>query len=147
MDKKYRKYMGYGKHVTLNGYQYELIEQMAEDKDTVAAVRTDHVRRYELLTAWERHRGLTEEEQTEKLSLVETLDSGSCEPADQVRFITPHYQEKFRVNNLGTVLVNGQERTVVYDDEYHFAFVGGWVYHICEFAERCEAAGIIVEPA
>ena len=55
MDKKFAKYMNYGKRVTdCNGTVYKLIEE-AEGKETVKAVREDNLKRYDLLTAWVRN--------------------------------------------------------------------------------------------
>ena len=74
---------------------------------------------------------------------------------DKIRFITPHYDLLFEVENNGIVLYKGQKRKVVADDSpvYHFHFADvetnkstSWTAHICEFAERVNASGREVVP-
>ena len=66
-----------------------------------------------------------------------------------IRFITPHYQEKFRIadgDRVRLVMESGENRemTCRYIDDYHMEVTGqtgSTVYHICEFAEVCEQNG------
>ena len=66
-----------------------------------------------------------------------------------IRFITPHYQEKFRIADgdcVRLVMESGEKRemTCRYIDDYHLEVTGqtgSTVYHICEFAEVWERNG------
>lgn len=67
-----------------------------------------------------------------------------------VRFITPHYKEKFRVEDGDTVRITtglGEklDRVVRYIDDCHVE-IGDNLYHIFEFAERLEHSGGSVIP-
>ena len=67
-----------------------------------------------------------------------------------IRFITPNYEEKFRIpdgDNIRIQLSDGKmlDQTCRYIDEYHLE-VGRNLYHICEFAERMEQNGNTVIP-
>ena len=65
-----------------------------------------------------------------------------------IRFITPHYKELFRLKDGDQVRIitpegEKRDRTVRFIDDYHLeigASFGCDLYHICEFAERMEAA-------
>lgn len=62
-----------------------------------------------------------------------------------IRFITPHYEELFRIKDGEKVSIeyrNGEKRDFAcrYIDDYHL-YVGTSLYHICEFAERMEGMG------
>lgn len=68
-----------------------------------------------------------------------------------IRFIDPHYKEKFRIPDGGKVKIHfswGEDSIEAcrYIDDYHVE-VGRHLYHICEFAERMEENGHTVEPA
>ena len=57
-----------------------------------------------------------------------------------IRFITPNYQEKFRIadgEKVRIMLSDGEQfdRVCRYIDDYHLE-VGDLTFHICEFAER-----------
>jgi hypothetical protein len=66
-----------------------------------------------------------------------------------IRFITPHYKEKFRIadgDRVRLVMESGENRemTCRYIDDYHMEVTGqtgSTVYHICEFAEVWEQNG------
>ena len=82
------------------------------------------------------------------------LDKHIANASKGIRFITPHYKEKFRIPDGGLIRMTRPEgdyieRTVRYIDDYHIE-VGlgshGNLYHICEFAERMEANGTKVIP-
>lgn len=67
-----------------------------------------------------------------------------------IRFITPNYEEKFRLNDgdkIRIILSDGEqmERTCRYIDDYHVE-IGDISFHICEFAERMEQNGSTVIP-
>lgn len=67
-----------------------------------------------------------------------------------IRFIDPHYNEKFKLRDGGRIRVRGSDgvsfnETCRYIDDYHLE-VGRTLYHICELAERMEQNGNIVEP-
>lgn len=71
-----------------------------------------------------------------------------------IRFITPRYEEKFRIPDGDQIRIsypNGdtQDRTVRYIDDYHIEIGGSFsssLYHICEFAEIMERNGGKVIP-
>ena len=68
-----------------------------------------------------------------------------------IRFITPDYEEKFRLPDGGRIRVTDaegktRETTCRYLDDYHLETAGGNIYHIAEYAERLQANGITVEP-
>ena len=66
-----------------------------------------------------------------------------------IRFITPYYDEKFRIGDgdkIRIITKDGEckDMTCRFIDEYHFevgSFRGDNLYHICEFAEFAEQAG------
>ncbi len=66
-----------------------------------------------------------------------------------IRFITPNYDELFRIPDGGTIQVTFPDRTFVdkcrYIDEYHL-YVGYSPYHICEFAEKIARNGGVCAP-
>ena len=68
-----------------------------------------------------------------------------------IRFITPNYEEKFRLPDGGRIRFTDREgkqreTTCRYLDDYHLETAGGNIYHIAEYAERLQANGITVEP-
>ena len=70
-----------------------------------------------------------------------------------IRFITPHYEEKFRIADGDMVRIkcwDGREldRECRYIDEYHVEVGKVWdnLYHICQFAEMMERNGNTVIP-
>lgn len=78
------------------------------------------------------------------------LDSHLRDAERGIRFIDPHYREKFRIADGGKVSMKYRDgtaevQTCRYIDAYHVE-VGRNLYHICEFAERCERSGCTVEP-
>ena len=67
-----------------------------------------------------------------------------------IRFIDPHYKEKFRImdgEKIRITLADGEQidRVCRYIDDYHLE-VGDICYHICEFAERMRDNGSEVVP-
>ena len=81
--------------------------------------------------------------------LRQWLDSHMKRAEKGIRFITPHYQEKFRIadgDRVRMVMESGENRemTCRYIDDYHMEVTGqtgSTVYHICEFAEVWEQNG------
>lgn len=161
MDKKYAKYMTYGKMVKSSWTEevYKLIENMDEKRDTVLAVELNNLRRYDILSAWihnydsnyfnfrEKHTAENVEEwKDEKKSYEIELRVQDVTPNDKIRFIAPDYTLRFEVENLGRIKENGKVKKVYHIDGYHFGFVGGSIFHICEYAEICKKNGITVEP-
>lgn len=78
------------------------------------------------------------------------LDSHMKNAARGIRFITPDYKEIFRIADGGMICIHqkgGQcsYKVCRYIDDTHVE-VGRSLYHICEFAELVEAAGITVAP-
>ena len=67
-----------------------------------------------------------------------------------IRFITPHYVEKFRIRDGDQVRLTfrdgtSADRVCRYIDDYHLE-VGDLCFHICEFAERLEQTECTVIP-
>jgi len=65
-----------------------------------------------------------------------------------IRFITPNYNEKFRIEDGDMVRIRRSDGTSIdrvcrYIDEYHMEIGGGRgdLYHICQFAELMERCG------
>lgn len=80
----------------------------------------------------------------------EWLDEHMQKAVQGIRFIDPHYNEKFRIPDGGKITIHyawGErvEKTCRFIDEYHTE-VGGYLYHICEFAECMEKNGHSYEP-
>lgn len=81
--------------------------------------------------------------------LRQWLESHMNRAEKGIRFITPHYQEKFRIadgDRIRLVMESGENRemTCRYIDDYHMEVTGqtgSTVYHICEFAEVWEQNG------
>ena len=81
--------------------------------------------------------------------LRQWLESHMNRAEKGIRFITPHYQEKFRIadgDRVRLVMESGENRemTCRYIDDYHMEVTGqtgSTVYHICEFAEIWEQNG------
>ena len=81
--------------------------------------------------------------------LRQWLDGHMKRAEKGIRFITPHYQEKFRIadgDRVRLVMESGENRemTCRYIDDYHMEVTGqtgSTVYHICEFAEVWEQNG------
>lgn len=76
------------------------------------------------------------------------LDRHMKQAEKGIRFITPNYEEKFRIadGDKVRIITKGGERrdmTCRYIDDYHLetgSYRGENLYHICEFAERMEQA-------
>ena len=70
-------------------------------------------------------------------------------PKDDIRFIDSGYQEQFRIPDGGTIQVEYPDQTFSvkckYIDDYH-AYIGGEVYHMCQFAEILERNGGVSRP-
>ncbi len=70
-----------------------------------------------------------------------------------IRFITPNYKEKFRIEDGDMVRIRRFDGAVLdrvcrYIDDCHFEVGDGWcdLYHICQFAELMERNGNSVIP-
>ena len=82
------------------------------------------------------------------------LDRHMAQARRGIRFITPHYQELFRLpdgDRIRIITPDGEklDRTIRYVDDYHMELGSGFgdnIFHICEFAERMENAGNKVIP-
>ena len=78
------------------------------------------------------------------------LDSHMKQAEKGIRFITPHYEEKFRIADGDMVRIrcpDGREldRVCRYIDDCHVE-IGSELYHICQFAEIMERNGNSVIP-
>lgn len=67
-----------------------------------------------------------------------------------IRFITPHYDEKFRIPDGDKIRITSSwgetnDHICRYIDEYHLE-VGNNLYHICELAELMERNGATITP-
>lgn len=84
----------------------------------------------------------------------ERLDDHIVNAQRGIRFITPGYEELFRIQDGGQIRITTlsgeiRDRTCRYIDEYHMELSGSGgtnLYHICEFAEAIEAVGSYVAP-
>ncbi|NBI67975.1 hypothetical protein D1646_14420 [Pseudoflavonifractor sp. 60] len=81
------------------------------------------------------------------------LDQHMKRAEQGIRFITSHYEEKFRIADGDSVRIrcpDGRQldRECRYIDEYHVEVGKGWdnLYHICQFAELMERNGNSVIP-
>ena len=93
----------------------------------------------------------------ENLSLYcyrrDSLDRHMKQAEKGIRFITPHYEEKFRIADGDMIRIrcpDGRQldRECRYIDECHVEVGKGWdnLYHICQFAEMMERNGNSVIP-
>jgi len=78
------------------------------------------------------------------------LDSHMKHAEQGIRFITPHYKEKFKIEDGDMVRIRRFDGTSIdrvcrYIDEYHVE-IGHELYHICQFAEIMERNGHSVIP-
>ena len=129
-------------HVDLDGIRYVLLEDYTGQTE-IRAVRSDRKREYDLRIAWIRNNvGDPAKHRLAIASMTTLLPARRMIPSDMIRFITSRYNDLFYVPNFGTVLVDGKPRQVYYIDDCHFGFVGGSVFHICEYAEMRERRGI-----
>ncbi len=83
----------------------------------------------------------------------EWLDRHMKQAEKGIRFITPHYKEKFRIEDGDKVRIRRFDGTSIdrvcrYIDEYHLEVGTGWdsLFHICQFAEQMERCGNTVIP-
>lgn len=80
----------------------------------------------------------------------EYLDRHMADARKGIQFVTPHYEELFRIADGGKIVITApdgekRERTCRFVDEYHTE-VGNNLYHICEFAEVMRDCGNFYEP-
>ena len=78
------------------------------------------------------------------------LDGHMKQAEKGIRFITPQYKEKFRIEDGDKVRIrrfdgSAVDRVCRYIDEYHVE-IGSELYHICQFAEIMERNGNSVIP-
>lgn len=77
-------------------------------------------------------------------------DEATINEPKQIRFIDPHYNERFTIPDGDQILIryaNGEKKAFVcrYIDDYH-VLVGNNSYHICQFAEVMERIGAVALP-
>lgn len=133
-------------HVDLDGIRYVLLEDYTGQTE-IRAVRNDRKREYDLRMAWIRNNvGDPVEHRMAIASMTTLLPTHRMVPSDKVRFVTSRYNDLFYAPNFGIVKVDGEPRQVYFVDDYHFGFVGGSVFHICEYAEMRERRGIQIAP-
>lgn len=80
----------------------------------------------------------------------EHLDRHMKNARQGIRFITPHYEELFRIPDGGKIAIttpDGEktEKVCRFIEEYHTE-VGNQLYHICQFAELMQRCGNSYEP-
>ena len=79
------------------------------------------------------------------------LEEHMTQAKEGIRFITPEYEELFRIPDGGKIRINWKDgKTKVdtvcrYIDDYHMA-TSSRLYHISEFAEIARQKGAVVEP-
>lgn len=83
----------------------------------------------------------------------ERLDRHMKQAEKGIRFITPHYKEKFRIEDGDMVRIKRFDGTSIdrvcrYIDDCHLEVGNGWdsLFHICQFAEQMERCGNAVIP-
>ena len=82
------------------------------------------------------------------------LDQHLTKAESGIRFITPDYQELFRIPDGDKIRIfthsgEARDRVCRYIDDYHMEATDGFsttIYHIAEFAERTEQTGSTVIP-
>ncbi len=81
--------------------------------------------------------------------LQQWLERHMKEAQKGIRFITPDYEEKFRIEDGDKIRIvrhDGEtnERQCRYVDDTHFEMdtFGTGIFHICQFAEKCEETGV-----
>ena len=82
------------------------------------------------------------------------LDQHLTKAESGIRFITPDYQELFRIPDGDEIRIfthsgEARDRVCRYIDDYHMETTDGFsttIYHIAEFAERTEQTGSTVIP-
>ena len=82
------------------------------------------------------------------------LDQHLTKAESGIRFITPDYQELFRIPDGDKIRIfthsgEARDRVCRYIDDYHMETTDGFsttIYHIAEFAERTEQTGSTVIP-
>lgn len=81
------------------------------------------------------------------------LDHHMKQAQKGIRFITPYYQEKFRIEDGDMVRIRRLDGISIdqvcrYIDDYHLEIGNGWdnLFHICQFAEQMERCGNTVIP-
>ncbi|MBR6476364.1 MAG: hypothetical protein IKS98_13110 [Lachnospiraceae bacterium] len=156
MEKKFSRFLRYNLVRDKAGNKYRLQNYCKEEVDTVTCVKEENEGEYERLIYARQRRDLAPVESARISELEILLPVEEVEVSDFVRFITPKYDIKFIVKNLGYVSVNGEKRLVVsHGDGAHFSFYcekenGEFayrgIYHICEFAEMTEKNNLCVEP-
>ncbi len=79
------------------------------------------------------------------------LDRHMKQAGKGIRFITPGYKEKFRIEDGDMVRIRRYDGTSIdrvcrYIDEYHLEVGDGWdsLFHICQFAEMMERCQILI---
>ena len=78
------------------------------------------------------------------------MDKAKMNEPNEIRFIYPDYQEKFRIPDGDQIIVSyptGDKKAFVckYIDDYH-VLIGHNAFHICEYAERLQRLGAHVYP-
>lgn len=85
-----------------------------------------------------------------KYGVLAVNDSENSKKPKEIRFITPEYNEKFRISDGEQILISypeGVKKAFVcrYIDEYHM-LIGRNAFHICEFAELADKLGLQISP-
>ena len=82
--------------------------------------------------------------------VIAVNDEATLNEPKEIRFIDPHYNERFKIKNGEQILISypdGEKKalTCKFIDEYH-VIVGHTSYHICQFAECMQNLGATVTP-
>ncbi len=167
MDQQQFDTVRWGHRVSLNGNKYVAIEygvkkydpdSYDEAKAFLKCVPEEDFMRWRLLRAWNENGVLERKPQEERETLLaekagyetEVLVS-DLESAEEIRIVNGEWDDVFIIPNFGHILVNGEERVVIYHDETHFELRRpesryGNIYHIHEFGEMCEKHQVDVKP-
>ena len=164
MERKYVRFMTYGKNVKVAEKVFVLIENATPTKDMVKVVASEHAKRYQLLCKWcenwdhdfrfrARFHLDIQKVRREKETYVIEIPIDCMEAIDQIRFIDPTYKTLFHVKNFGQIKIGDETYIVSHIDDYHFYLLDPneesayeRCFHICQFAEICDRNHLTVEP-
>ena len=145
LDDKYGKMLG--DRTSLSKYCHENAKQFSGDDKQYFGVRVD-TDNHTYLLRLNPNRG--EYNLYCYCYVKKYLETHLVQASKDIRFITPHYREIFRIpdgDKIKIIRSDGEKDDKVcrYIDDYHTE-VGDRLYHICEFAEIMERNGSKVIP-
>ncbi len=159
MTKEQVKTVRYAHKVRHNDNIYIAIEYGRDlaDGEPLRCVLQENWKRWKRLYAWSIN-GVMEQQESKETLLAEKkgyevlLPVSETQSAETVAIVDGMWNTLFFIDNFGRILINGEEREVVFFDEWHFEVrkVGsgsGTMYHCNEFGEMVKRHNAIVKPA